>query len=141
MWNIYELIYLGDLLSFDSPIISLFEYEKDSENYILYKSIEYIKESKDNLEKWICFKVSKKDLLMFFEKEFTLRKLFFDKLYSNNAMLSIINDGLKESLEILSTKNESHKKYIDLFAKEDSYFSKGYNLFAFELAEQLKKEL
>lgn len=129
--------YLGNLLTnLDGlPIIMLFQ---EWNQYLLYKNIEYINENKENIEKWIFFKINKLELIDFFSKKHNLNQILMSKLSKNEVQLALIDSNYNIKNINISEQNMEHKALFKRFATNDSYFSiNGYEPFAIDFYEKL----
>jgi hypothetical protein len=119
---------LGDLLYFEGPLLSLFRDASDLNQYYLYKWAD----GDDDCNRWIVLPVRKIDLITFFEKEITLRRLFerSERLY-----LLDLDDGLDQKGLLETTPDRLPDSYLP---REGSFFSEEkYNPFASTMKKYL----
>lgn len=92
-----KLEYVGDLLYHEGPLLSHFI--SNNEEHYLYKWCD----SDDICNRWMVFKVSKNNMILFFTKEISLLKL----IYKNKAVffIDLDNDAVQQGLILTNVKN------------------------------------
>jgi len=120
---------MGDLLYCEGPLLSHFQdIEKSNEHYF-FRWVD----NDDDTHRWLIFKATDKELLSFFNKSISLRKLI-----EKNTIVTLLDldDDLNKKSIIISSIDSIPDNYLP---SENSFFNENrFENYATELKEKLE---
>ena len=119
---------LGDFLYHEGSLLSHFIDENRQEDNYLYRWVD----SDDEVHRWLIFKVSKDDLLAFFEQKVSLKTLILSR--QTVTVLDLDNDLNKKQIQLIPTE---HLPENYLPSDTSTFKEKFYDEYALKLRESI----
>jgi len=119
---------LGDFLYHEGPLLSHFIDENRPEEHYLYRWVD----SDDEVHRWLIFRVSEEDLLVFFDQKITLKTLILSR--QTVTILDLDNDLNKKQIQLIPTE---HLPENYLPSDASTFKEKFYDEYALKLRKKI----